>query len=112
VRSKSLLSVVGLLAASCGGSEDFGDMTAAEAEQVCLARADRVVSPSDVNTTVTHKEDRYWDVLLGVDPPQNLVWCTINAVNGNVLRFSHVYQPQAAKKALRGGLWDNQEGSP
>lgn len=82
-------------------------MTAAEARQVCLHRASRVVSPSDVNRTVTHKDDRYWDVLLGVDPPQNLAWCTVNAVNGDVLRFSHGYTTRAAKKALNGGLWDD-----
>ena len=82
-------------------------MTAREAKKVCLHRASRVVSPSDVNTTVTHKDDRYWDVLLGVDPPQNLAWCTVNAVSGDVLRFSYGYTPRAAKKALNGGLWDD-----
>ena len=82
-------------------------MTAPEAKQVCLHRANRVVSPSDVNRTVTHKHDRYWDVLLGVDPPQILAWCTVNAVDGDVIRFSHGYTPRAAKKALNGGLWDD-----
>ncbi len=84
-------------------------MTATEAKQVCLQRAEHVVSPSDVRETVTQKDDRYWDVLLGVDPPTNLAWCTINAVNGNVLRFIHGVEPRAAKKALRGGLWQDAE---
>ena len=108
MRATALLSVVGLLVASCGG-EDLGDMTSAEAEQVCLDRASYVVTPDQVDKAVTHKDDRYWDVLLDVDPPQNLVWCTINAVNGDVLRFTHGYTRRAAEKALNGGLWDNRQ---
>ena len=82
-------------------------MTAPEAKQVCLDRARRVVTPNDVNRTVTHKNDRYWDVLLEIEPPQNLAWCTINALDGDVVRFSHGFTPRAAKKALSGGLWDD-----
>jgi hypothetical protein len=108
VRATALLFVVGLLVASCGG-EDLGDMTSAEAEQACLDRASDVVTPDQVTKAVTHKDDRYWDVLLDVDPPHNLVWCTFNAVNGDMLHFSHGYTRRAAEKSLNGGLWENSQ---
>ena len=109
MRKTALMSVACLLLASCGQSQDLGDMTASEAERVCLDRAKSVVPGHEVDVTVTHKNDRYWDVLFGADPPQNLARCTINAVNGDVLHFSHGYTRRAAKTALRGGLWENEE---
>lgn len=109
MRKAALLTGLGALLASCGGAPDLGDMTAVEAKQTCLQHARGLVSPDDVRETVTHKLDRYWDVLLAVDPPRNLVLCTVNAVDGRVLSFHHGFQRRAAEKALRGGLWDDTE---
>ena len=44
-------------------------MTASEAERVYLDRAKSVVSGHEVDVTVTHKHDRYWDVLFGLFVP-------------------------------------------
>jgi hypothetical protein len=96
-----------LVLSGCGNGEDLGDMTAAEAKLTCLDHTQRVASPEDVRSVVTHKDDRYWDVLLGLDPPQNLVWCTVNASNGDVVHWSHGYTRTAAKKVLRGEIWND-----
>lgn len=102
-----LVVAVGLGLTACSQGADLGSMSAAQAKAVCLRQAAGVADASDVHATLTRKRDRYWDVLLGVRSPQNLVWCTVNAVNGDVVRWTHGFTRSAAKDALRGGAWDN-----
>ena len=102
-----LVLLLGLGLTACSEGADLGNMSAAQAKAVCLRQAAGVADPSEVPATLTRKHDRYWDVLLGVLPPQNLVWCTVNAVNGDVVRWTHGFTRSAAKDALRGGAWDN-----
>jgi len=102
-----LVVAVGFGLTACSQGVDLGNMSAAQAKAVCLRQAAGVADASDVHATLTRKHDRYWDVLLGVLPPQNLVWCTVNAVNGDVVRWTHGFTRSAAKDALRGGAWDN-----
>lgn len=102
-----LVVAVGLGLTACSQGEDLGTMSADQAKAVCLRRAAGVADASDVHATLTRKHDRYWHVALGVLPPQNLVWCTVNAVNGDVVHWTHGFTRSAAKDVLRGGAWDN-----
>ena len=108
VRLWPLVVAVGLGLTACSQGADLGNMSADQAKLVCLRQAAGVADASDVHATLTRKHDRYWDVLLGVLTPQNLVWCTVNAVNGEVVRWTHGFTRSAAKDALRGGPWDNE----
>jgi hypothetical protein len=100
-----LVVAVGLGSTACSQGADLGNMSTAQAKVICLRQAAGVADARDVHAALTRKHDRYWDVLLGVPPPQNLVWCTVNAVNGDVVRWTHGFTRSAAKDALRGGAW-------
>jgi len=102
-----LVVAVGLALTACSQSVDLGNMPAAQAKAVCLRQAAGVVEASDVHAALTRKHDRYWRVALGVRPPENLVWCTVNAVNGDVVHWTHGFTRSAAKDVLRGEAWDN-----
>lgn len=103
-----LVVAVGLALSACSQGADLGNVSAAQAKAVCLRQAAGLADASDVHATLTRKHDRYWNVLLGVQTPENLVWCAVNAVNGEVLRWTHGFTRNAAKDALRGGAWDHE----
>jgi hypothetical protein len=98
---------VGLALTACSHGDDSGNMSAAQAKAVCLRQAAGVADASDVHAALTRKHDRYWHVALGVIPPDNVVWCTVNAVNGDVVHWTHGFTRSAAKDVLRGGARDN-----